>query len=256
MKLKLLLLCLTLIIIIPAAAQERIVDNAGLLSAGQKQNLGNLLSSISSKYNFDLVIVTERNIGNTSPKVYAGDFFDYNGYGFGSARDGCLFLHVTDSRDIYFSTSGRGIEILNSRAQNKMSGGAAKQLREGNNYEAYLGFLNDWEEFLELDTYSRSYNFFHQWNILIVIIAWALAFLIGLIIVSSWKSQMNTVFPKRQAADYMVSGSLAFKENKDTFLYSTVTKTKRQQQTSSSSSGSKTHISSSGRTHGGGGRKY
>ena len=256
MKLKLLLLCLTFIIIFPAAAQERIVDNAGLLSAGQKENLLTLLTSISSKYNFDLVIVTERNIGNISPRKYADDFFVYNGYGLGHSRDGCLFLQVTDSRDMYFSTSGKGIAILNSRALNKLSADAEKFLKGGNSYEAYTAFLLNWKEFLELDEYSRSYNFFHQWNILIVIIGWALAFVIGLIVVSSWKSQMNTVIPKGQAAIYMVSDSLTFKENKDTFLYSTVTKTKRQQQTSSSSSGSKTHISSSGNTHGGGGRKY
>ncbi|MCL2244842.1 MAG: TPM domain-containing protein [Treponema sp.] len=255
MKIKLFLLCLTFILILPASAQDRIVDNAGLLSTYQKQSLINLLTTISTKYNFDLVIVTEINIGNASPRDYADDFFDYNGYGYGQDRDGCLFLQVTDSRDMYISTSGRGISILNDRALNKLSNDIVKHLSGGNNYEAYNIFLLNWEEFLDLDAYSRSYNFFHQWNVLLVIISWALSLLIGLIIVSSWKGQMNTAISKSQAASYMVSDSLEFNEKKDTFLYSTVTKTVRQQQ-QSSSSGGRTHISSSGRTHGGGGRKY
>ena len=254
MKKKLLLFCLAFIIIIPAGAQERIVDNAGIISAGQKQELINLLTSISSKYNFDLVIVTERNVGNISPRNYADDFFDNNGYGLGYTRDGCLFLQVTDSRDVYISASGRGIEILNSRAMNKLLTDAGKHLSAGNNYDAYRSFLVNWENFLDLGEYDRSYNFFYQWNALLLIIAWAVALVIGLIIVSSWKSRMNTVFSASRASSYMVSGSLAFNEQKDNFLYSTTTKTPRQQQ--SSSSGGKTHISSSGRTHGGGGRKY
>jgi len=257
MKIKLMLLYLPLIFFfaIPAFAQERVVDNAGLLSAGDKQNLINLLASITSEYNFDLVIVTEKNIGNKSPADFADDFFDYNGYGFGQNNDGCILLHVTDSRDIYAGTSGRGIEILTETAQNKLLNDAVKFLSAGNNYEAYRSFLNNWEEFLVLEEHGRSYNFIHQWNIVFIIIAWALAIIIGLIIVSSWKSKMNTAITASQAVAYIVPDSVVFKTKNDNFLYSTVTKTKRQQQTSSSG-GSKTRISSSGSRHGGGGRKY
>ena len=233
---------------------DRIVDNAGLLSPQEKASLTEIISSLASKYDFDLVIVTEESIGATSPMDYADDFFDYGGYGLGQDRDGCLFLQVTGSREYWFSTSGRGIGIFNATAANKLESDAVKFLREGNSYEAYRAFLLDWEEFLALDAKGRSYNFFYQWNLVLVSIAWVLAFAIGFIIVRIWKKRMNTAHFQTQAGAYVVPGSLTFKEKKDRFLYSNVAKTKRQTQTTSSGRG--IHTGSSGRSHGGRGGRY
>ena len=232
-------------------SQERIVDNAGLLSDGQKENLRRLTSSIFQNYNFDLVIVTERDIGNTSPMVYADDYFDYNGYG----QDGCLFLQVTGSRDYWFSTSGSGIEILNPFAFGKLENDAVRNLSEGNNYEAYLSFIQNWDLFLNLDQHYRSYNFFYAWNAVLVTVSWIIALSIGFIVVQVWKKGMNTALPQKAAAAYVVSGSLNFKTRKDDFLYSTVTRTRRQTETTSSGGGG-IHTGSSGTSHGGGGGKY
>jgi len=234
-----------------AFAQERIVDNAGLLSDSQKENLRRLTGSIFQTYNFDLVIVTERDIGNTSPMVYADDYFDYNGYG----PDGSLLLQVTGSRDYWISTSGAGIEILNNYAFGKLENDTVKFLSAANNYDAYLAFIQDWELFLSLDKNYRSYNFFYEWNAVLIAVSWVIAFVIGLIVVQVWKKGMNTALPQRAAGAYVVPGSLAFKVKADNFLYSTVTRTRRQTETSSSGGGG-VHTGSSGRSHGGGGGRY
>jgi len=233
-------------------SQERVVDNAGLLSESQKENLRRLTNSIFQTYGFDLVIVTERSIGSTSPMVYADDYFDYNGYG----SDGCLFLQVTGSRDYWISTSGTGIKILNDYAFGKLENDIVNNLSAGNNYEAYMEFIHDWELFLNLDRNYRSYNFFYQWNIVLVTISWVIAFLIGLIVVQVWKKGMNTALPQRAAGVYVVPGSLAFKVKADNFLYSTVTRTRRQTESNSSGGGGGIHTGSSGRSHGGGGGRY
>jgi len=263
MKKNILKLFILILLVFPAAAQnlnaqERIIDNASLMTPGQKQNLNNLINSLSAKYRFDLIIVTERSIDGANPMNYADDFFDYNGYGLGQDRDGCLFLQVTSTRDFWFSTSGRGIDMLNSYAYNKLEADVLKHLSAGNNYEAYNAFLQNWEEFLVLDSKGgRRYNFFYQWNILLIIISWALALGIGFIVVMSWKNSMNTAIMQTQASVYVVPGSLSFKEKKDTFLYSNVVKTKKQSENNSGGSGRvRTHTSSSGRSHGGGGGRY
>ena len=251
------MLILLLFPAVSAFTETRIVDNAGILNTGQRAALGKLIDSISANYHFDLVILTERSIDGASPMDYADDFFDYNNYGTGENRDGCIFLHVTGSRNYWFSTSGRGIDILNSYAFNKLEGDVVKHLRAENNYEAYNKFLLNWEEFLRLDDMGgRRYNFFHQYNIIITIISWALAFGIGFLIVLSWKNSMNTAIAQTQAAAYVVPGSLSFKEKKDTFLFSTVARTKRQSENTSTGGGGRTHTSSSGRSHGGGGGRY
>jgi len=232
-------------------ARDRVVDNAGLLSPGEKNILMNHLDYISGTYRIDLVIVTETSIGGALPMDYADDFFDYNGYG----MDGCLFLIVTGTRDYWISTSGRCIKILNSYAFNKLESDALKFLRENNYNAAFNSFQKNWENFLILDSKNRSYNFFYQWNMVLVLIGWLISLAIGFIIVLSWKSGMNTALLKTQADSYMIPESLAFNVKTDKFLYSVVTKTERPKD-DSSSSGGEIHTSSSGRTHGGGGGRY
>jgi len=262
MKANLVKLCLAVMIVFfvsPVFAQERIIDNAGLLNSQEKDKLNEIISSVVSKYNFDLVIVTENSIGATSPMEYADDFFDHKGYGLGQGRDGCLFLLVTGSRDRWFSTSGSGEKLLNSTAYNKLKGDVVKLLKKDSYYEAFQAFLIDWEEFLYLNArWGRSYNFFYQWNLVLVLIAWGVAMAIGFIVVQVWKSGMNTALMQTQAAAYVIPGSLAFKEKNDVFLYSTVTKSGRSDNSSSGGgrSGGGSHTSSSGRSHGGGGGKY
>ena len=243
-----------LIIFLSAAAfcfaQERIIDNAGVLSAIQKTALNSRINSISSKYNFDLVILTEKSVSdNISLIDYADEFFYNNGYGQGQNRDGSLFLQVTDSRDYCISNTGRGIKILNDYAFNKLESDMLKFLRSNNNYDAYNSFLSNWEEFLLLNTkWGRNYNFFYRWNIVLVIISWLIAFAIGAIVVASWKSKMNTAIAKTQASAYIVPGSLEFKVKNDTFLYSAVTKSARPE--NNSGAGGRTLTSSSGRSVG------
>ena len=255
MKKKLLAL-VVLLVCLPVFlfAQAYVVDNAELLSSSEKADLERQLAAISSTYNFDLVIVTENSIGNAEPRDYADDFFDRGGYGL----DGCLFLQVTESRDYWFSTSGRGIKILNNAAGGKLESDVLKFLRDDDPAGAYRAFINDWKTFLALDAKGRNYNFFHQWNAVLVIVGWVISLLIGFLVVQSWKAQMNTALPKKEANLYVIPGSLAFTLQQERFLYSRVTKTKQSSASSSSSlsGGGGARISSSGRSHGGRGGKY
>jgi uncharacterized protein len=232
---------------------DRIVDNAGLLSVSEKNDLSNLIDSIAAAYNFDLVILTETSIGNISPMEYADDFFDDQGYGLGNSRDGCIFLRVMGSRDYWFSTFGRGITILNPSAFNKLESDTGKYLGKDNYYAAFRAFILAWDEFLDLETKGRSYNFFYRYNLVLMLIVWLVAFVIGLIVVSTWKHGMNTALCKTQAASYIIPKSLNFATKKDSFLFSKVEKTKRETQNSASGSRGGIHISSSGRSHSGGG---
>jgi uncharacterized protein len=244
---------LALFLSAPLFAQSRVVDKADILSAGERAELESLAEIISANYDFDLVIVTEKDIGGGSPMGYADNFFDKNGYGRGAGRDGCLFLQVTGSADYYFSTSGRGIKILkNPTAFKELESNVVYYLRNDAHAGAYHAFLGAWETFLALDAKGRTYNFFYKNNAILVIAAWLLSFLAGFVIVLVWKKQMNTVLAKEQADNFIIPGSLAFTEQTDRFLYSKLTKIAIPK--SSSSGGS--HISSSGRSHGGGGGKY
>ena len=237
------------------SAQDRVVDNAGLLSGSQEAELERRLAEIASIYDFDLVIVTETSIGNTRTADYADDFFDNRGYGLGQDRDGCLFLQVTGSRDYWFSTSGRGVRILNNTAGGKLESDVRGFLRNGDAAGAYRAYIRAWEEFLALEAKGRNYNHFHRLRFQLFAGTWIFAIGLGFMTVQAMKAQMNTALPKKEADSYVIPGSLAFTAQQERFLYSTVTKTKRSS-SSSSSSGSGGRTSSSGRRHGGRGGKY
>jgi len=255
MKAKLFLLSMAMLIIsAPLFAKSRVVDSAGLLSASEAASLQSLADTISATYNFDLVIVTENDIGNARPRDYADDFFDNNGYGIGQNRDGCLFLVVMGTRDYWFSTSGRGIGIFSNAAGDKLEKDTVNLLSNGNYYNAFAAFLNDWDEFLGLDLKGMHYNIFYEYNLIMVAIAWLVSLGIGFLIVGIWKKGMNTALPQTQAAAYVVPGSLSFAVKQDQFLYSHVSKTARA--SDSGSSGGGIHTGSSGMSHGGRGGKF
>jgi uncharacterized protein len=238
----------------PLFAQRRVIDNAGLLSGGEIANLEDLAAKIASTYNFDLVIVTEADIGGASPMNYADDFFDYNGYGLGADRDGCLFLQVTGTRDYWFSTSGRGIKVLNSAAFEKIKKDVVKFLKNDDPAQAYQAFVSNWEKFLVLDAKGKSYNFIHAHAPVMYLTAWIVSLIIGFLAVMVMKTKMNNVHPKTEAGRFIIPGSLVFTRKQDIFLYSVVTKSEKADHSSSSSGSS--HTGSSGRSHGGGGGKY
>jgi len=236
----------------PLFAQRRVIDNAGLLTADEISVLESLAAGIALTYNFDLVIVTETSIGGANPMDYADDYFDYNGYGLGGDRDGCLFLQVTETRHYWFSTSGRGIKILNSAAYNKLEKDVVGFLRNNDSAGAYRAFIGAWRIFLALDAEGKSYNFVNVYASIMYITAWVISLIIAFVAVGIMKAKMNTVHLKTKADRFIIPGSLAFTLQKDSFLYSAVTKSERAE--SDSSGGS--HTSSSGRSHGGGGGRY
>jgi len=243
----------------PLFAQRHVIDNAGLLSDDEVSQLESLATAIASAYSFDLVIVTETNIGSASPMDYADDYFDYNGYG----RDGCLFLQVTETRDYWFSTSGRGIGLLNSANYNRLENDVLRFLKADDPAGAYRVFIRDWEQFLTMNVNGSSLNanskgnyFIARYAPILYAVAWFISLIIGLVAVLLMKGKMSNVYAKTQADSFIIPGSLVFTQRQDTFLYSTVTKSARSESSSSSLSSGSSHTSSSGSSHGGGGGKY
>jgi uncharacterized protein len=147
-----------------------------------------------------------------------------------------------------------GLQVFNDYGLEKTGNRIGRFLQKNDPYRAYTAFLDDAEKYLILAKAGKNYTVLTDGIWLFLAIAWAAACLIGFVVVQVWKQGMNIALPKSEANAYTVQGSLVFKEKRDTFLYKTVSKTKRS--TSSSGSSSSSHTSSSGRSHGGRGGKY
>jgi len=103
-----LLLCLSLVI--PCAALSglpRLVDDAGLLNQNEADSLLSQLDSISEKQQADIVVLTVTSLNGKSAEAYADDFYDQNGYGFGSDNSGVLLLLAMSEREYHISTTGQ-----------------------------------------------------------------------------------------------------------------------------------------------------
>ena len=224
-----LLLILGMTLSASAASMPRLVDGADLLSDSEEAELLSMLDEISARQMLDVVIVTTNTLEGKSAMAYADDFFDYNGYGFGSSYDGVLLLVSMEDRDWWISTSGYGITAFTDYGITCLSDQFLP--RNGTPFDVGSEPFDPGSSFL---------------------IAAVIGLIAALIVVSSMKAQLKSV-RQQNAGSYLKDGSFQLTESREMFLYRNVHRTVKQE---SSSGGSSTHRSSSGRSHGGGGGKF
>ena len=250
------LLCVSLCV--PAFAQDNrplLVDDADLLTENEEILLLAKLEEISRAAQMDIVVVTANDIGGKTPQAYADDFYDDHGY----AADGVLLLVSMAERDWYISTSGYGIIAVTDAGRNYMSDQFIHDLSDGNYYEAFLTYAELCGDFIEQARNGQSFDVGHlpkaPFNVFrSILISLIIGLVIALIVTGVMVSKLKTVRSQNGAANYVKSGSMMVTQSRDLFLYRHIDRQAKPKE--SGSGGSSTHISSSGRTHGGGGGKF
>ncbi|MGP1594557.1 MAG: TPM domain-containing protein [Treponema sp.] len=237
----------------PVSAQTRgqtIVDHVGVLSPKDVQTLSTKLDAFSRSTQMDSVVVLVKNTGDKTAESYADDYFDYHGYGFGDTHEGVLLLIVTGdgskgSRHIHISTCGvKTIEKITDSAIDSLIDAAIQGGLRENNYQH--GILSYIELLSELYTNQLS-----SFELLVSLFAG-----LGLFIAVYWFIR-NRYRIKKLPPQYNTQENTeaAFQSVEDTLIKSHTSRIKRPKEKINSSASS-THTSSSGRSHGGGGRSY
>ena len=131
-----------------ASTYGRLVDNAKLLSEDEYSQLKEHIDTVSEKYTFDVVIVTEKSIGDKTPTEYADDFFDYKGYGEGDNHDGILFLLDMENRKWAISTTGAGIPYFTDYGQERIMDDVKPYLSDGEYYDAFDTFVTMCDDYI------------------------------------------------------------------------------------------------------------
>lgn len=243
-----LLLLLTVGVLTVGAADAhppRLVDNAGLLSQAEADSLRATLDQYSEELNFDIVVVTTNTLDGKTPRDYADDYFDYNGYGYGANRDGALFLRYINgsSKEVWLSTSGEGIKAIRDADMESIFDDMEDDIRANRYGAAFRIFAQDVrDEVLDYRSYDTIWIF----------VGLAVGLGVGLIATNAMRSSLKSVRQQRYAGSYIKGNSVNITEARDIFLYRTVSRVAKPKE--SSGGGSSTHTSSSGRSHGGGGR--
>ena len=190
-----------------------------------------------------IVIVTVNSLGGKSPRAFADDYYDHNGY----REDGVLLLVAMNSRDYWISTSGYGITAFTDAGIDYIADAFLTDLSEGNYASAFETYAELCDEFI---TEAKApYPVLK--NLLISVV---IGFIIAFIATAIMRSKLKSVRSKAGATDYVRKGSFRVTRSHDFFLYRTVSRRARPK--NESSGGSSTHTSSSGRSHGGGGGKF
>ena len=254
------------------ADMDRVVDDAGLLSSSEEQQLASYLDSISTSRGSDVVVVTLDGTGKSSIEAAADDYFDYNDYGQGSDRSGILLLLDMDEREWAMSTRGFCIKAFTDAGQEYVANQFLPYLSDGDYYAGFMKFAELADKFLAQaatgDPYDRgslpnggydysdkAYDFEtgtseREFPVLWCLVVAVIGIVIAGIMTLAEKSKLTSVAPQRSAEGYSVGG-LRVTESRDFFLYKTVHRTRHESSRSGGGGGSSTHHSSSGATHGG-----
>lgn len=242
------LLLFVLVLCIPlnarAAGSPFVVDDAGLLTSSQVQELNALAERISTEYRMDVVVLTVNSLGGKSAQAFADDYYDSHGYRY----DGLILVLAIQDREWYISTSGTAIEAFTDYGLEQIGDSIVPYFSSGDFYQGFYTFLNESRKYMQ--SYAR-----RSFGSILLVSAF-----IGLVCagvsVGIMCGNMNTKRRQFDAGEYVKSGSFSLPVRQDIFLYSNVTKTRRPENNSSGKGGSSVHTSSSGRSHGGRGGKF
>ena len=240
--------------IIVKAENKRVIDEARLLNSSEINLLDEKINKLIEKTNLDVVIVTTNNTSGKSSMEYADDFYDYNGYGFDKEHSGILLLINMEEREVWISTTGKGVEYYTDGRIDNILDSIEEYLAGGDYYKACDWFLNKVDKYYS-DGIPKGFQRIEErndfkTNLLIAGIGSLATAIISCIVVTiSYKNPS-----KHKGANYVEQGNIHYTRKDDVFISTHTHKTKIERNNTSNTS--TTHTSSSGRSHGGGGRKF
>lgn len=250
----------------PARTLTRVEDEGGLLSFEEEERLREKLDEISIRQGLDVIVLTNYSLGGKSPREFADDYFDYNGYGLGPNYDGVLLLVSMEERDLWISTHGYGITAFTDYGIDLIGDEIARDLGRGEYFNAFNRFASLADDYITqakngnpVDISSSYERPKKELTLSSLLGIGGLSLLVGSGAGGFYaKTLANTHKTKKRAytaVGYQL-GVANFVNTFDRFINRTVSRTPILQNRPSGRGGSSTHTSSSGRTHGGGGRKF
>jgi len=241
------------------AADERLpryIDEVGLISSEQARNLTAKLDEISERNQFDTVVVVVPSLDYREARLYAADFFEQSGFGYGNNIDGAILLLAMEDRDFGFASFGYGLEVFTSYGQDYLDQLVLPYLKEDRYYEAFIAYADAVDDFVakavagtpyDKGSIPKNADEVRKSRLIWGAISLVLALVIALTVTGVWRGQLTSVKKENLATAYFREGSMVLTDQRDIFLHRHVRKVKRESSSSNSGGGS-TFKSSSGRS--------
>ena len=229
------MLALSMALSVSAAPKTFVLDDAGLLTQQEAAELSGTLSRLSDTYDAQIVVVTIPSAEGNDPDAVVEYFYDNMGIGYGENYDGVLLLVCMDPREYRILSNGYCAAAINTGAIDDIGNAIVSDLTDGNYAEAFGGFADKCEYYL--DGYLNGFPFDFGISIGIALL---IGVLVGQIVGKVLKGQLKTVHRVNQAKNYVKPGSMNLQTQNDVFLYRDIRRTPkpRDNNTRSSSGGS------------------
>jgi len=248
---------------IPTDRQKQLVqDGAGLLTDSQVQALITSLTKISEARQCEVAVVTVNSLDGKTAQQYADDYYDYNGYGYGTDDSGVLLLIAMDTHDMAITTYGYGITAFTDYGIQYLQDQIRPDMSAGDYASALNVYAQQCDRLLQMARAGHPYDETDapkQDNTMLVLGGSVIGgTLVALLVMLGLGSGMRTARRQGMAQNYIRPGSMVMDSHFDIFLYNRVSRTPkpRHDDGPSGGGGSSLHISSSGRSHGGGSSKF
>ena len=218
----------------PALAdQVYVIDNYHLFNSSEYAVLESHAEQLADEYKVGVYLLVVNNIGSSSARQYAIDYYRGNSLGLGQNKDGILFLIAVNSRDYVTITYGNGIYAFTDYQIEKMEDAIVSELRHDNWYDAAVTYYDKAEETLSflaehgepLDYNNAPVDPFDRAMFLLIGIAVAAA--IAGMRCAMLYSQMKTAKEAVQANRYLDRNSFVLLSHDDRYLTSSVVATPR-----------------------------
>ena len=258
---------------------RRVFDEAGLLTDAEIAKLEAEIATARTSMKMDFVVLTseeaEYSASDTQAEkigmAFADDFYDYNGFGAGEDYSGIIYFIDMSNRMPIITTCGKMINYITDARLETMLDHSWNHLSEGDFSGSVLSVVQDTLSYVKAGVPEGQYQYdtetgqvttpaFKVLTVAEMGIAAGVAAVAGIILYVSvhgtYQLKGSTYeYAVRENSDVVITGS------QDQFLRTSVTRMPKPKPPRNISGGgtfgggraSGTHMSSSGRSHGGGG---
>lgn len=267
------------------SGQPRVFDQAGLFSETEIIQLEEKIAQCRKSTKMDVVIVSAYADEERSAEEYADDYYDYGGFGVGKKASGVLLLYYMDGPgqlggECYISTVGTMINMLTDERIESILDDVYGDLGNRDFAGATEHFLEDVKAYVKEGVESGQYTYdrdtgeivrYHSIRLYEVAIAMVIAGILAGSVCLDIKKRYAMKQSSREVSNslqaYRADCAFHFSVAGDKMVNKYVRSVPIPRNTSSGSGGrghsgsssagrSTIHTSSSGRSHGGGGRRF
>ena len=267
------------------SGQPRVFDQAGLFSETEIIQLEEKIAQCRKSTKMDVVIVSAYADGERSAEEYADDYYDYGGFGVGKKASGVLLLYYMDGPgqpggECYISTTGTMINMLTDERIESILDDVYGDLGNRDFAGAAEHFLEDVKAYVKEGVESGQYTYdrdtgeivrYHSIRLYEVAIAMVIAGISAGSVCLDIKKRYAMKQSSREVSNslqaYRADCAFHFSVAGDKMINKYVRSIPIPRNTSSGSGGrghsgsssagrSTIHTSSSGSSHGGGGRRF